>query len=49
MRSFNGRKYISLSENSTIEEVGDIGEVADAEVVCDESGSLRKIKAEIIG
>ncbi len=34
VRSFIGRKYIS-SDNSTIQELGDIGEVAAAEDVCE--------------
>jgi len=29
VRSFNGTKHISLGENSLVEEIEDIGEVAD--------------------
>ena len=48
VRSFNGVKYVSLSEKSSVKEVSDIGDVID-EVVGDGSGGVNVVKGEIVG
>lgn len=49
IRTFNGIKYISLSENAKIVAVDDIGEVIDDEDVEEGSSGLKVIKGEILG
>ena len=46
IRSFSGAKYLSLSENSAIEEVEDIGEVVEEDA--DDSVGVKIVKGEIV-
>lgn len=48
IRSFNGAKFISLSPQSTIEEVADIGEVVDDDVE-EGGGGIKVVKGEVVG
>ncbi len=48
VRQFNNMKYVSLSEKSEIEKVGDIGEVNDAFVEDEQSLPCHVIKGEIV-
>ena len=49
VRSFNGTKYISLGENSLVEEIEDIGEVADDVNPEDGTGRAKVVKGDIVG
>ena len=48
VRSFNGAKYLSVGERSTVEVNDDIGDVVE-ESIYDGSGDVQVIKGEIIG
>ena len=48
VRSFNGCKYFSLGETCEIEEIEDIGEVADDDGLDNGNGGVVVVKAEIV-
>ncbi len=47
IRTFNGAKYLSLSDKSTKKEVDDVGEVV-GEDAAGETGGAKLLKAEIV-
>ena len=47
VQSFNGSKYLSLSERSLLQDVKDIGYVTD-ELPLDEDGGIAVIKVEVV-
>ncbi len=49
VRSFNGAKYVSLSENSSIQPVTDIGEVNEDVDFGEETFGVRVFDAEVVG
>ena len=48
VRSFNGAKYVSLGEKSTVEELSDIGDVVGEELVYHGAGDVTVLKADIV-
>ena len=48
VRSFNGAKFVSLGEKSTIEQLGDIDDVIGKELVYHGAGDVTVLKADII-
>ena len=48
VKSFNGLKYVSIGENSVIEEIEDIGEVIDDTEIEDPPGGTQVVKGEIV-
>ena len=49
VRSFNGAKYVSVGEKSSIELKDDIGDVVGEETIFDGSGDVKVLNAEIVG
>ena len=49
VRSFNGAKYVSVSEKSCIELKDDIGDVVGVEAIFDGSGDVKVVNAKIVG
>ena len=49
VRSFNGAKYLSIGERSTVEGNDDINDAVGEELIYDGSGGIKVIKGDIIG